>query len=174
MPYEENRVRVRNFGSLPSSSPLLERVSSVEGRSCRLHVLAAADFNRMAAAVKIDIGIDLAITSGWRPHRWKSREHYEDTLVRKYGEGGKLTREQAIREGKKWLAYNSPHETGLAMDIGVGGLWPDRKTAPAQREQPLHAWLVEHAWEYGWTPYKKEPWHWEHHVSREAWETGNL
>jgi len=161
--YEEQRVHVKVYGATPSSSPRLVRVPGVLGQARRLHTLAAQAFTGMAAAVERDLGLALAIASGWRAHRWESREQYEAVLVKRFG---------SVREGRKWLAYNSPHETGLAMDIGVGGLWPSRSTAPAQKQQPLHRWLVEHAHEHGWHPYKVEPWHWEYPLSLEAYASG--
>ncbi len=163
--YVEQRVRVRVYGPLPSDSPLLVEVPGAKGSRRRLHVLAAAAMTRMAEAIKRDLDLELKIASGWRRHRWKSRKHYESTVTKRYG---------SVKEGRKWLAYNSPHETGLAMDIGVGGLWPSSKTRQAQRKQPLHQWLVEHAHEYGWHPYKKEPWHWEYPISLEAFKSGEL
>lgn len=163
MSYEEQRVKVKIYGSLPGRSPLLVRVPSVGDRRCRLHTLAAVALGRMSAAAQADIGVEILVMSGWRARRWKSREQYEDHVTRKYG---------SVAEGRKWLAYESPHETGLAIDIGSGGLWADRKTRDAQREQPLHRWLVEHAWEHGWHPYKREPWHWEHPLSLDAYRSG--
>ncbi|MEM9456890.1 MAG: D-alanyl-D-alanine carboxypeptidase family protein [Myxococcota bacterium] len=163
--YVEKRIRYRYYGPLPSKSPLLVRVPGVKGSRRRLHVVAAEAMTRLAEAIKRDLDIELQLASAWRRHRWKSREHYEQTVIKRFG---------SIREGRKWLAYKSPHETGLAMDIGVGGLWPSKKTRKAQREQPLHKWLVEHAYEFGWHPYKREPWHWEHPVSLDAFKSGTL
>ena len=164
MSYQEKRVRVKRYGKMQRRSPLLVTVPSAkENRTMRLHKLAAAGMEAMAEAILSDLGIELRIVSGWRRHRWKSWEHYEETLIKKYG---------SVKKGRRWLAYASPHETGLAMDIGVGGLWPSSKTAKAQRKQPLHDWLVEHAWEYGWHPYKNEPWHWEFPISKQAWKSG--
>ena len=163
--YVEKRVRVANYGTLPSSSPLLVQVPSSRGAVMRLHRLAAAQFEKLAAAIKQELRLDLKIASGWRPHRWKSRQDYEAKLIAKYG---------SVSAGRKWLAYDSPHETGLAMDIGVGGLEPNRKTADTQRKTKLHRWLVDNAHNYGWHPYKAEPWHWECPIGRKAWETGEL
>lgn len=164
MSYEEQRVRVRVYGRLSESTGLLVHVPGAKGAKIRLHAVAAAAFTAMGEAVKRDLDLDLAAASGWRAHRWRDREHYEKTLIERYG---------SVKEGQRWLAYDSPHETGLAVDIGVGGLWPDRKTAAAQRERPLHAWLVEHAHEYGWHPYKVEPWHWEYPLSLTTFRTGS-
>lgn len=160
--YVERRVRVRTYGTTSSSSKLLVNVPATSGTK-RLHVLAARALEAMSAAVQRDLGTELKLASGWRAHRWTSREHYEQTLIARYG---------SVKEGKRWLAYDSPHETGLAMDIGVGGLTPTRSTVDFQRKQPLHQWLVQHASEYGWYPYKTEPWHWEYPVSLEAFASG--
>lgn len=162
--YAERRIGVRVYGRLPGDSPLLVPVASTGGCK-RLHRLAAAGLARMAEAVRRDLGLELKLASGWRAHRWQSREQYEATLVAKYG---------SVAEGKRWLAFDSPHETGLAIDIGVGGLTPSRATAAAQRERPLFKWLVAHAWEHGFHPYKVEPWHWEFPLSREAFKTGEV
>jgi hypothetical protein len=161
--YAERRVGVRIYGKLDGESPLLVAVPETGGSRKRLHRLAAAALERMAAAVLRDLELELKLASGWRAHRWQSRAQYESVLVAKYG---------SVAEGKRWLAFDSPHETGLAIDIGVGGLTPSRSTVASQREQPLFRWLVAHAWEYGFHPYKVEPWHWEHPLSREAFKTG--
>jgi D-alanyl-D-alanine dipeptidase len=146
-----NRVRVRDYGVLLRGSRLLRPVVSVDA-PCRLHWRAAAAFVALSGAVKLALGLELKAASGWRPHRWRSRREYEDYLLRNYG---------SVAEGKRWLAFDSPHETGLAVDLGVGGLWPARRTIEQQRGQPLHRWLLGHASEHGWRPYDAEPWHWE-------------
>jgi hypothetical protein len=165
MSYQEQRVRVKVYGSLSKKSPLLVQVPGVRGKTRRLHVLAAAAMASMAEVVKRELDIEIKLASGWRRHKWKSKEHYEKTVIKRFG---------SVREGKKWLAFASPHETGLAMDIGVGGLWPTKSTRKQQKKTPLHAWLVEHAHEYGWHPYKLEPWHWEFPMSLEAYRSGKL
>ncbi|MCA9709740.1 MAG: D-alanyl-D-alanine carboxypeptidase family protein [Myxococcales bacterium] len=163
MSYEERRVRVKVYGSLPGTSPLLVAVPGVRGKARRLHTLAAAALATMASAAERDVGARIQLASGWRRHKWASRKQYEKTLIGRFG---------SVAEGRKWLAFNSPHETGLAMDIGTGGLWPTKSTRAQQKKTPLHQWLVEHAHEYGWHPYKLEPWHWEFPLSLEAYENG--
>jgi len=160
--YAEQRIGVRLYGKLAGDSHLLVPVPSVGGQK-RLHKLAAAALAKMSEATKRDLGLEIKLASAWRAHRWESREQYEAVLVAKFG---------SIREGKRWLAFDSPHETGLAIDIGVGGLKPSRASVTFQRKQPLHQWLVAHAWEYGFHPYKVEPWHWEFPLSREAYHSG--
>jgi hypothetical protein len=161
--YVERRVKVRIYGTMATTSKLLVPVPGVSSGTKRLHVLAAAGFTSLAAAIQRDLGIELKTASAWRAHRWTSREQYEAVLVSRFG---------SVKEGKRWLAFDSPHETGLAMDIGVGGLKPTRSTVDFQRKQPLHQWLVQHASEHGWYPYKTEPWHWEYPLSLEAYQSG--
>lgn len=166
MSYEEKRVRVAAYGTLAKGSPLLVKVPGVGGKPRLLHTLAAkAHAALSAAAAKEVAGLagGLRLASGWRPHRWTSREQYEKVLVQRFG---------SVAEGRKWLGFDSPHETGLAIDIGVGGLTPSRSTRDQQRKTPLHAWLVRRASDFGWHPYKMEPWHWEFPLSRRAWESG--
>ncbi len=159
----ERRVKVSVYGTLAADSRLLVPVPAASPGPKRLHAAAARALTAMSAAVRDDLGLELKIASAWRAHRWTSRAQYEAVLVQRFG---------SIAEGKRWLGFDSPHETGLAIDIGVGGLWPSRSTADAQRRQPLHQWLVARAWEFGWYPYKVEPWHWECPLSLQAFKTG--
>lgn len=177
----ENRVRVSEFGSLAGDSALLVPVPTVLGkRPQRLHVLAARDLIFMSNAVVADEVVEdrLLVASGWRPHRWTSRQAYEDELVRRYATrlekkyGKKPIREQVVVYGRKLLAFDSPHETGLALDLGCGGLAPVSATAVAQRQEPLYLWLVENARRFGFTSYRPEPWHWEHRVPLDAYRAG--
>jgi len=162
--YEENRVRVKVYGSLPGSSKLLVPVPTVPGKETqRIHRLAAGALVPMAGAASRALGIDVLVASGWRPHRWKSRRQYEEALVRRYG---------SVEKGRKYLGFASPHETGLAVDFGSGGLAPVSATIARQLETPFHRWLVDHAWEYGWHPYKAEPWHWEFPLDLDDYRLG--
>jgi len=173
--YAEKRVRVGDYGRVQRTSDLLTKIPTVKGfvgkkgwvpccrPTAKLHTGAVDDFRNMAAAIKKDLGIDLKVTTGWRPHRWRDRAQYEAYLKKRFG---------SVKKGKKYLAFNSPHETGLAFDIGVGGLWPTSKTIAKQRKTKLHKWLVKNAWRFGWRPYKAEPWHWEHPVTYNVWANG--
>src|SRR4051812_43617356 len=124
MSYEEKRVYTKDFGTLPTTSPLLTGVPTAPGHAPqRLHVLAAAAMKKLSDAVKAALGFDLAIASGWREHRWASFAQYQQVLIQKYG---------SVEKGRLFLAFDSPHETGLAMDIGVGGLQPVSATRDQQ------------------------------------------
>ena len=162
---DEMRVTTKEFGSLPGNSPLLVPVPNTDGQQQRLHILAAGALVTMSAAVEIALGFPLLVASGWRSHRWASWEDYVNFVEAKYG---------SLDQGRKFLAFDSPHETGLACDFGCGGLMPVSATIFTQKRRPFYHWLVEHAWQYGWHPYHVEPWHWEHWVPLEAYKTGVL
>jgi hypothetical protein len=161
---KENRVTTKEFGTLESNSKLLVPVPTTAGHpQQRLHVLAAQSFIKMSEAVYKNLGFPLLCASGWRPHRWKSWQEYQDFVVIKYG---------SLSEGRKWLAFDSPHETGLACDIGCGGLEPNRLTISQQIKMPLYDWLDKNESLYGFTDFQREPWHKEYKISLAAFKTG--
>jgi len=83
---------------------------------------------------------------------FRSREYQE-----------KLRRESP-NAGSAGLAVNSPHFTGRALDIYVGGDPVDTKDAnrAIQVNTPVYKWLVKNAERFGFRPYFYEPWHWEY------------
>lgn len=161
--FMERRVRVAKLGTIAQSSALLREVPGTGGKPRLLHRLAAVDLDALIAAALADTKVALQIQSGWRAHRWKSYADYEATMIRKYG---------SVAKGKQYMAYDSPHETGLAVDFGTGGLEAKSATSDAQRKTPIYRWLVANAYRFGFTPYAREPWHWEHPLSLRAWTTG--
>ena len=164
MSFIENRVTTKEFGSLATNSDLLVNVPTTPGhQQQRLHVVAANALVPMSKAVESALGFPILVASGWRPHRWSSRAQYEQVLIEKYG---------SVAKGRLYLAFDSPHETGLAMDFGCGGLSPVSATIEAQKKTPLYQWLVQNAYKYGWTPYLIESWHFEHRISLDAYDSG--
>jgi len=83
---------------------------------------------------------------------FRSRE-YQDNL-----------RRQAPNSGSAGLAVNSPHFTGRALDLYVGGSPVDTKDSnrAIQVNTPVYRWLVQNAGRFGFRPYFYEPWHWEY------------
>lgn len=68
------------------------------------------------------------------------------------------------QSGRAGLAINSPHFTGRALDIYVGGeptITKDFNRA-VQVRTPAYQWLVKNAARFGFYPYFYEPWHWEY------------
>lgn len=62
------------------------------------------------------------------------------------------------------IAFVSPHFTGRALDIYVGGEPVTTKdfNRAIQIETPVYKWLVKNAERFGFYPYFYEPWHWEY------------
>jgi LAS superfamily LD-carboxypeptidase LdcB len=77
-------------------------------------------------------------------------------------------RRQSPNSGRAGLAVNSPHFTGHALDIYVGGepvITKDFNRAQ-QVQTPVYKWLVKNAEKFGFYPYYYEPWHWEYVPNR--------
>ena len=83
---------------------------------------------------------------------FRSREYQEEL------------RRKAPNAGSAGLATNSPHFTGRALDLYVGGDPVDTKDAnrAIQVNTPAYKWLVRNAERFGFRPYFYEPWHWEY------------
>lgn len=73
-------------------------------------------------------------------------------------------RRQSPNSGRAGLAINSPHFTGRALDLYVGGEPVETKDAnrALQVQTGVYKWLVRNADKYGFRPYYYEPWHWEY------------
>jgi uncharacterized protein YcbK (DUF882 family) len=128
----------------PSRAPELRQVERNTYAAYREMVAAAL------ADPKLKLGAGdkyLKIVSSFR-----SRE-YQDNL-----------RRQSPDSGSAGLAVNSPHFTGRALDLYVGGSPVDTKDSnrAIQVNTPAYRWLVENAARFGFRPYFYEPWHWEY------------
>jgi len=76
-----------------------------------------------------------------------------------------MLRKKSPNAGSAGLAVNnSPHFTGRALDLYVGGDPVDTKDAnrAIQVNTPAYKWLVRNAERFGFRPYFYEPWHWEY------------
>ncbi|MEZ5346993.1 MAG: D-alanyl-D-alanine carboxypeptidase family protein [Pyrinomonadaceae bacterium] len=73
-------------------------------------------------------------------------------------------RKKEPNAGRAQIAVNSPHFTGRALDIYVGGEPVTSKDSnrAIQVETPAYKWLVKNAGKFGFVPYFFEPWHWEY------------
>ena len=83
---------------------------------------------------------------------FRSREYQEEL------------RRKSPNAGSAGLAVNSPHFTGRALDIYVGGDPVETKDSNRliQINTPVYKWLVQNAGRFGFRPYFYEPWHWEY------------
>lgn len=136
-----------------------------EGRdSSRLKVEREtyAAYKKMLAAAAKDKSLNLKLTANGElaPEEkflrivsgFRSREHQE------------ALRRQSPNSGSAGLAVNSPHFTGHALDIYVGGEPVTTKdfNRQIQVQTPVYKWLVKNAEKFGFYPYFYEPWHWEY------------
>lgn len=128
----------------------------------QVEVRAYAAYKRMVAAAAADPAVGLATMPGGElaPNEkylkiissFRSRE-YQERL-----------RQQSPHSGRAGLAVNSPHFTGRALDIYVGGEPVETKDAnrAMQVQTRAYKWLVKNAHKFGFRPYYYEPWHWEY------------
>jgi LAS superfamily LD-carboxypeptidase LdcB len=81
-------------------------------------------------------------------------------------------RKQAPHAGSAGLAINSPHFTGRALDLYVGGdpVETNDFNRAVQVNTPAYKWLVKNAEKFGFYPYYYEPWHWEYKPSQQSTE----
>jgi D-alanyl-D-alanine carboxypeptidase len=119
-------------------------------------------YKRMIAAAAADpaSGLKVTATGELDPSEkylkiisaFRSRE-YQDHL-----------RKQSPNSGRAGLAVNSPHFTGRALDIYVGGEPVSTKddNRAIQVQTRAYKWLVKNAARFGFRPYFYEPWHWEY------------
>ena len=164
--YTENRVYIRDFSAITDSNdPRLVEIPTIPGRAKqKLHVLAAIRFMGLQiAAMEAGFPEPLA-ASGWRRKTYATREQYNAAMIANYG---------SVAEGRKWVAYQSPHMTGLAVDFGNNGLYPRSATNRQQKQTPFFKWLVKNAHKFGFTPYKREAWHWEVKIPKESYASGD-
>jgi len=120
------------------------------GRKVSLTPAAAEAYKAMIAAARAD-GIPLpllGIVSAWR----SMAEQTE--LWEKSDKSG------------VWVARPgySPHQTGRAVDLilSTDGNPTDKNRKEFLANTDAYRWLVANAQRFGWYPYKREPWHWEH------------
>jgi hypothetical protein len=73
-------------------------------------------------------------------------------------------RKQSPNAGTAGLAVNSPHFTGRALDLYVGGepVSTEDSNRAIQVQTKVYQWLVKNAERFGFRPYFYEPWHWEY------------
>jgi len=128
----------------------------------QVEVEAYAAYKRMVAAAAADPTLGLLITStGELDASEKYLKIISSFRSREYQE---QLRKQSPNAGRAGLALNSPHFTGRALDIYVGGEPVETKDSnrALQVQTPVYKWLVKNAERFGFRPYYYEPWHWEY------------
>ncbi len=121
-----------------------------------------AAYKRMVAAAVADRSLGLAANGAGE---LKAGEKYLKLISAfRSRERQEQLRKQDPQAGRAGLAVNSPHFTGRALDLYVGGDPVSTKDAnrAVQTETRVYRWLVRNAARFGFQPYYYEPWHWEY------------
>jgi LAS superfamily LD-carboxypeptidase LdcB len=118
-------------------------------------------YKRLVAAAVADRSLGLGHTRSELAAGEKFLKIISAFRSREYQE--KLRRESP-HSGSAGLAINSPHFTGRALDLYVGGDPVDTTDSnrALQVQTPVYQWLVRNADRFGFRPYCYEPWHWEY------------
>lgn len=153
--WQGNRLKVRGVADpsqLVTGSPadFYDPERAPEMRQVERNTYVA--YQEMIAAARADRSLklgprDLKIVSSFRT------PEYQNQL-----------RQKSPNSGSAGLAVNSPHFTGRALDLYVGGDPVDTKDSnrAIQVNTPAYRWLVRNAERFGFRPYFYEPWHWEY------------
>lgn len=122
---------------------------------------AYAAYKRMVAAAVADRSLGLAGRNGELATNEKFLKIISSFRSREYQE--KL-RQENPQAGSAGLAVNSPHFTGRALDLYVGGepVSTNDANRALQVQTRVYQWLVRNAERFGFRPYFYEPWHWEY------------
>ena len=163
--WQSRRLKNRGYAEvdqlvMPESSEFYDPTRLAELRQVDRDAYAA--YKQMVAAAIADPELKLAHTE---PGQLAPSEKYFKIISafrsREYQD---RLRRQSPNAGSAGLAVNSPHFTGRALDIYVGGDPVDTRDAnrAIQVNTPAYKWLVRNAERFGFRPYFYEPWHWEY------------
>jgi zinc D-Ala-D-Ala carboxypeptidase len=121
-----------------------------------------AAYKRMVAAAVADRSLGLARTA--RGELAPGEKYLKIISAFRSREYQEKLRRESPNSGSAGLAVNSPHFTGRALDLYVGGDPVDTLDAnrSLQVETRVYQWLVKNADRFGFRPYCYEPWHWEY------------
>jgi hypothetical protein len=115
---------------------------------------AFAAYRQMIAAAATDLSLPAHSSERWLKiiSAYRSRAHQAEL------------RKRNPRSGRAGLAVNSPHFSGRALDLYVGGEPVSTKdhNRAIQVKTQVYQWLVKNAGRFGFQPYFYEPWHWEY------------
>ena len=120
-----------------------------------------AAYKRMLAAAIADSSLQLASKNG---ELVASEKYFKIISAFRSREYQDRLRKQEPGAGRAALAVNSPHFTGRALDLYVGGEPTITKDSNRllQTQTRAYRWLVRNAERFGFCPYFYEPWHWEY------------
>ncbi len=119
-----------------------------------------AAYKRMVAAAARDLGLALADNGTLAA----SEKYLKIISAFRSPQYQQKLRQQSPQAGRAGLALHSPHFTGRALDVYVGGEPVSTKddNRALQVNTKVYRWLVKNAGKFGFIPYFYEPWHWEY------------
>jgi len=129
----------------------------------RLEYNTYAAYKKMVAAAIADKSLKLATDE--KGNLAATEKFLKIVSVFRSREYQAKLRREAPNSGRAGLAVkNSPHFTGRALDIYVGGEPVETRddNRAFQVQTPVYKWLVKNAGKFGFKPYFYEPWHWEY------------
>lgn len=128
----------------------------------QVHRQTYAAYKRMVAAAVADRSLGLARAG--RGELAPAEKYLKIISAFRSREYQEKLRRESPGSGSAGLAVNSPHFTGRALDLYVGGEPVDTQDSnrALQVQTRVYQWLVRNAERYGFRPYCYEPWHWEY------------
>lgn len=162
--WQANRLKARGYaspGDLLTAPPpdFYSPERPFELRQLERNTYTA--YKKMVAAALKDKSLNLATDE--RGNLAGTEKFFKIISAFRSREYQEKLRRESPNSGRAGLATNSPHFTGRALDIYVGGEAVDTKDANRafQVQTPAYRWLVKNAGKFGFKPYFYEPWHWE-------------
>lgn len=163
--WQNNRLKNRNPATpdqllTAPSSDFYDPEREVELRQVERNTYAA--YKRMVAAAIADPTLKLPSTPSGELA--PAEKYFKIISAFRTPEYQERLRRGSPNAGRAGLAVNSPHFTGRALDIYVGGDPVDTKdfNRALQVNTPAYKWLARNAERFGFRPYFYEPWHWEY------------
>jgi zinc D-Ala-D-Ala carboxypeptidase len=119
-----------------------------------------AAYKRMVAAAAEELGLERTATGELAA----GEKYFKIISALRTPEYQAHLRAQSPNSGRAGLAVSSPHFTGRALDIYVGGEPVSTKdeNRAIQTQTAAYKWLAKNASRFGFRPYFYEPWHWEY------------
>jgi zinc D-Ala-D-Ala carboxypeptidase len=163
--WQSRRIKQKGYPSpdqlvMIPTSELYDPMRPEELRKAEAEAYAA--YKRMMAAAIADKSLKLASTQAGELAA--SEKFFKVVSAFRSREYQEQLRRQSPNAGRAGLAVNSPHFTGRALDIYVGGepVSTEDSNRAIQVQTRVYLWLVKNAERFGFRPYFYEPWHWEY------------
>ena len=164
--WQANRLKIRGYASpdelmVAPPADFYDPSRAEELRQLQRNAYNA--YKKMIAAAVADKSLNLA--SDGKGNLAASEKFLKIISAFRSKEYQEKLRRESPNSGRAGLAVNnSPHFTGRALDIYVGGEPVETRddNRAVQVQTPVYKWLVKNAATFGFKPYFYEPWHWEY------------